>query len=53
MLHPPGVAAEHLLEEGGGALGHVGVKFDRLKLSHLNFGFGLQRIFVLERQSAT
>ena len=51
-IHSPGVAAEHLLQEGGGALGHVGVKFGRVELRHLNFGFGLQWIFVLERQAA-
>lgn len=48
----PRVAAQHLLAEGGGALGHVGVKFARLKLRNQDFGLDLSRIFVFKGQPA-
>ena len=50
--HPPGVAAQHLLEEGGGALRGVGVQLGGVELGHLDLGLGLEGVFVLEGQPA-
>lgn len=49
----PGVTAQHLFEEGRGALRHVWVKFARVKPRSQDLGLHLSGILIFEGKSPT